>query len=325
MSNAREVRVTYLITTRNRAAHLERTLVNVREFITPDDELIIIDGLSTDYTRRVVEQNSDIVTVFVSEKDTGEAHALNKGLFRASGRYIKLITDDDYFYPDAMRELISQMEANPTVDAILCGGEIWRMQGEEPVFEKYLFLPSDLDATPENLYDHAQIGLGLIIRRSVLEKTGGVSSNYTLVDGDLFVRLLECRCGIGYLDVNLYKWYLHPHSGSHKGDAIFRDQALFAVRMGKWERALCHPPETLGKALGFSDKRRGRSFVHGIWMAGVISNTIFRSSLPLLGKLVSGLIIIKGVVTSFTPGRKEQPNAGPGGRIWSGSLRSNGR
>ena len=104
MTTQDNVRVTYLITTRNRGKFLKQTLSNVREFITPEDELIIIDGLSTDDTREVVEHNRDIVGTFLSEKDFGEAHAFNKGLFRARGRYIKPITDDDYYYPDAMRQ-----------------------------------------------------------------------------------------------------------------------------------------------------------------------------------------------------------------------------
>src|SRR6516164_5681794 len=113
-----DIRVTYLITTRNRGKFLKETLANVREFITPEDELLIIDGLSTDDTHEVVENNKDIVKTFVSEKDFGEAHAFNKGLFRAHGRYIKPLTDDDYYYPDSMRQLIQEMERNPDLDAI---------------------------------------------------------------------------------------------------------------------------------------------------------------------------------------------------------------
>lgn len=110
MQSAGDIRVSYLITTRNRADVLERTLENVREFIEPQDELIIIDGQSTDRTREVVEGYRDLVTVFVSEKDSCEAHAFNKGLFRARGRLLKPITDDNYFYTEAMRQLVYTME-----------------------------------------------------------------------------------------------------------------------------------------------------------------------------------------------------------------------
>src|SRR5580704_16103038 len=101
------VRVSYVITTRNRCEYLDRILKNVSEFLGEKDELIIIDGGSTDGTAEVVFQNRDIVSVFVSEPDSSEGHALNKALFLARGRFIKPITDDDYFYPDAMNHLVA--------------------------------------------------------------------------------------------------------------------------------------------------------------------------------------------------------------------------
>ena len=51
-----EKRVSYLISTKNRAEYLDRTLQNVREFITPQDELIIMDGGSTDNTTEIIQK-----------------------------------------------------------------------------------------------------------------------------------------------------------------------------------------------------------------------------------------------------------------------------
>src|SRR5438094_178863 len=97
--NPGSIRVSYLISTKNRAKYLAQTLHNVREFITPADELIVIDGASTDDTRQVVEANKDIVTSFLSEPDRGEAHGFNKGILLSRGEFIKFVTDDDYIYP----------------------------------------------------------------------------------------------------------------------------------------------------------------------------------------------------------------------------------
>ncbi len=79
-----EKRVSYLISTKNRAEYLDRTLQNVREFITPQDELIIMDGGSTDNTAEVVQKHGDIVTLFRSEPDSGEAHGYNKAILGSS-------------------------------------------------------------------------------------------------------------------------------------------------------------------------------------------------------------------------------------------------
>jgi len=86
--SSKPVRVSYLLATRNRAPFVEKVLANVREFLTPEDELIIIDGASTDHTAQLVDAHRDVVTRFVSEPDCGEAHAFNKGMLLARGRYI---------------------------------------------------------------------------------------------------------------------------------------------------------------------------------------------------------------------------------------------
>ena len=81
-------RLSYLLATRNRAGFLGPVLDNVAELLGPDDELIVIDGGSTDGTRELLERRRDVVSDFISEPDRGEAHALNKGILRARGRWI---------------------------------------------------------------------------------------------------------------------------------------------------------------------------------------------------------------------------------------------
>lgn len=276
------IRVSYLITTWNRADYLERTLKNVREFIEPQDELIIIDGESTDRTKEVVGENRDIVTVFISEKDCGEAHAFNKGLFRARGRLLKPITDDDYFYPEAMRKLVVFMDSHNDIDAILCGGEVWRIEDNKPVFQCYRFLPPDVPATPESIFDHASIGLGLIVRRSVFERIGGVSANYVSVDGDLICRLLECKCQLRYLDINLYKWHIYPHSGFKKSAQMEHDRLLFAARLGRWEEIFLCDPDELANALNYPMDSLLAKQLNAIWALSKLARSPLNTFLYIL-------------------------------------------
>lgn len=67
-----EVRVSYIVTTHDRAAFLDGTLANVREFADPGDELIVMEGGSTGVTAGVVDRYRDISTLFQSEPDCGE-------------------------------------------------------------------------------------------------------------------------------------------------------------------------------------------------------------------------------------------------------------
>lgn len=247
MQTTRAIRVSYLITTRNRCEYLERTLDNVREFITADDELIVIDGGSSDRTVQILEANRDLISLFLSEPDKSEAHAFNKGWRRARGKYIKPISDDDYFCPTAMKRMAELMESHPELDALQCGGEQWRVTDGKKVFTAYRFLPDDLPSSAELIHRHAHIGLGLIIRTSTLERIGGPAGHYRSVDGDISVRLIECNCTIGYLDVNGYRWFVYPHSGSNNSARFEYEYLLMDIRQGNWHRLFFYNPIRLLK------------------------------------------------------------------------------
>ncbi len=316
------IRVSYLITTRNRANYLERTLENVREFIEPQDELIIIDGGSTDHTAEIVSKNQDLVSCFVSENDSGEAHAFNKGLFRARGRFLKPITDDDYFYPEAMRRLVAALEAAPDVEAIQCGGEVWVMRDGKPCFHSFRCLPPNIPAEGISIFDATVIGLGLIVRKAAFEKTGGVSNNYVAVDSDLTCRLIECGCAIRYLDINLYRWYLHPHSGFNKASAMRRDQLMCAVRLGRWECAFQQDPKLLAEAVFASQNASRTALFEGFWLATRFARPPLRLFIYLGYRFVNAASAILRFVKRPLRRESAQPAAeARSNHTWTGELR----
>ncbi len=84
-------RISYVLATWNRAAFLRQALEQVRDWIDPQDELIVIDGGSTDDTRSVVASFGNLISRFVSEPDRGEAHAFNKGVLEFAGSLCKVL------------------------------------------------------------------------------------------------------------------------------------------------------------------------------------------------------------------------------------------
>src|SRR3989344_6904166 len=103
-------RVSYILVTKNRAALLKKCLERTKYLLTKDDELIIVDGGSTDKTISVIKKYSKLIDKFISEKDLMPSHAGNKGILISQGKYIKMLTDDDIIFPDAMEKAIEIME-----------------------------------------------------------------------------------------------------------------------------------------------------------------------------------------------------------------------
>lgn len=115
-------RISYIVITKNRASLLDAFLTRARELVGAQDELIVIDGASSDGTKKVVQKYADLVDIFVSEKDRCANEACNKGILLARGKYIKLLLDDDIYYRDAMEKAVEVMEKHPEVDMLVCGG-----------------------------------------------------------------------------------------------------------------------------------------------------------------------------------------------------------
>ena len=239
LESEHQARVSYIISTKNRSRFLAETLRNVREFITPADELLVVDGGSTDNTAEVVAANRDIVTMFHSEPDKGEAHGFNKGILVSHGRFIKFVTDDDYIYPEAMREAIALMESHPEIDAMICGGEsfVFEPQHQRSHFKRYIWLPPDRRQADglQNVFGHAYCGVGLLLTRRVVAQVGLLDTSYLIVDTEYMARLLSYGVNFVYADIKLFRHTEYSHSGMKRMNERLRDVMRIAKRMQRWD------------------------------------------------------------------------------------------
>ena len=72
------------------------TIQSIKKQSYRDFEFIIIDGGSTDGTLEIITQYKSLFSYWVSEKDNGIYHAMNKGIIQAKGDYCLFLNSGDY-------------------------------------------------------------------------------------------------------------------------------------------------------------------------------------------------------------------------------------
>jgi glycosyltransferase involved in cell wall biosynthesis len=93
----------------NQAAFLERTIQSVICQDYSNYEYIVIDGASTDESVEIIKKYGDKLAYWVSEKDQGQSHAINKGFKRATGDVLCWINSDDCLKPGALSCVAQQL------------------------------------------------------------------------------------------------------------------------------------------------------------------------------------------------------------------------
>lgn len=169
----------------NQAAFLEQTICSVLEQDYPNLEYWVIDGGSTDGSLEIIQDYAHRLSGWISEKDHGQADAINKGLRRISGEVVAWLNSDDLYRSGAISAAAAALQQNPKAGLVFSDVE-----------------SIDETGTPFNLMHYANWGLqnlmtfhimgqaSVFMRRSVLDQVGYLDLSYHyLLDHQLWLRM----------------------------------------------------------------------------------------------------------------------------------------
>lgn len=106
----------------NQASYLEQTIKSVLSQDYPNLEYIIIDGGSTDGSLDIIKKYSKYIHYWISEKDNGQSHAINKGFKIATGDIYAWLNSDDYYNPDTLKYVSNKLKNSTNSPSWLIGG-----------------------------------------------------------------------------------------------------------------------------------------------------------------------------------------------------------
>ncbi len=99
-------------------AFIEATIRSILLQNYPKLEYFIIDGGSTDQTLKVIEKYAFWIDFWISERDAGQAAAINKGLTSASGIVLNWVNSDDLLMPGTLFRIAQAFEQYPDAGII---------------------------------------------------------------------------------------------------------------------------------------------------------------------------------------------------------------
>lgn len=111
-------RISIITPSYQQGQYIEETIQSVLSQDYPNLEYIIIDGGSTDETVDIIKKYEDKITYWVSEKDRGQTHAINKGVKIATGDIVAYLNSDDYYLPGTLLEVCAQFKDRPNIDLL---------------------------------------------------------------------------------------------------------------------------------------------------------------------------------------------------------------
>ncbi|MBK9207016.1 MAG: glycosyltransferase [Anaerolineales bacterium] len=171
----------------NQAAYLEQTINSVLNQDYSNIEYILIDGGSTDNSVEIIKRHANRFAYWVSEKDSGQAEAINKGFAKATGEIIAWLNSDDYYLDGAVSAAVKVFDENP--DIVLVYGNMLAVDENGKTFNTLNYKQLSL----EDLLCFQIIGQpAVFMRRSALQKTSGLDSTFHfLLDHHLWIQLAQ--------------------------------------------------------------------------------------------------------------------------------------
>lgn len=196
-----------IIVVKNGALYLSEAIESVINQTCRPDEVIVVDGASTDNTVQIARSYSEVRVI--QQTDKSLANARNTGIEQSTGEFIAFLDHDDYWTLDKLETQMLSLANHPEAQYSYARVKLFLSPGYNlrPGFSQQQFEEGQVGRTPGTL----------IARRSLFHQIGGFNPEFSIgCDVDWFTRAKDHSIKASFIP----KVLLHKrvHEGNLSGN-----------------------------------------------------------------------------------------------------------
>lgn len=177
--------ISIIIATWNAELYLRRSLNAIIEQLNSRVELIIIDGLSTDNTKSIINEYKNFIAYTCSEKDKGIYDAWNKGIKKSHGDWIMFLGADDCLLKNTINNYLKYIDETDTTNIDLISS-VRTMTSKK---NKKLYDVGDLWTWPQCISGMQISHPGALQKKTLYQEVGLYNLDFHIVgDYELLMR-----------------------------------------------------------------------------------------------------------------------------------------
>ena len=188
----------------NQGGFIERTIQSVLSQDIAGMDYVVTDGGSSDETVSILQRYQHRLR-WVSEQDSGQADAVNKGLGMTDGAVIGWLNSDDIYYPGAVLAVVDYFVEHPQIDLVF--GNANHIDEHDRILEPYPTEPWDVKRLQEVCF---LCQPAVFFRRRLVERHGGLDASLRYcMDYEYWLRLANQGAAVAHLPQVLAGSRLH--------------------------------------------------------------------------------------------------------------------
>mgnify|MGYP003952520103 FL=1 len=175
---SREYLISIITVVKNAENTIEKCIKSVLNQDYKNIQYIIIDGNSTDNTKKIIDKYRNKVSLIISEDDNGIWDAMNKGIKLAKGEILGFVSADDVYYENSLK-IVNKYFGEGNIDFLFGTVKKYKlMYGYNPSIIKWSF----------GFYTSHSVGF--FIKTQKHKEVGFYNTKYLSADLDFFYKMI---------------------------------------------------------------------------------------------------------------------------------------